>query len=71
MCRFSISDRGLQTFMKTRLSEKNMKELLNRGFTRVKVYYSNGTKNAVKKIAVEKREKDGKWYANLKIDWNS
>ena len=71
MCRFSISDRGLQTFMKPRLSEKNMKELLNRGFTRVKVYYSNGTKNAVKKIAVEKREKDGKWYANLKIDWNS
>lgn len=70
-CRFSISDKGLQTFLKRKLTEKQMKELLFRGFIRATVYFKNGKEKAVKKIVLEKHEHKGLLYARLTVQWDS
>lgn len=70
-CRFSISDRDIQVFTQQRFSEKQMRELIAYGFIRKKVYWKQGKQSGTKKIIVKKVEKNGKFYANLEIDWNS
>ena len=70
-CRFSVSDKGMLALTKRRLTEKQMKELVNHGSIRTKIYFKKGTESATKKIFIKKKEINGKIYAGLEVDWNS